>query len=91
MDAVVLNRNVDVPNSDTRSITQELHLSGGERFRWIVGAFYLDIDQNGFGNESWGPWFGYVNQWSRSNSKISSLSGFGQFVYDLSDSWRLVA
>ena len=92
LDVVTLNSpGPGLPNNTTRSFTQEFNLSGGNRLRWIVGAFYLTIDQEGLSNFSWGDAFGGFTDWEREENAVDSLSGYGQIQYDLSKKWRLVA
>lgn len=92
--SVVMNAN----ESDT--FTQEIRLSGeSDRMRWVAGLFYLDFNNSnviGFGFPPDSPISLLVSvgpfesdsfaDWDR-----QSLSLFGQFDYDLSDTLTLVA
>jgi iron complex outermembrane receptor protein len=82
-------------NSNTSWWTQEFNLSGGDRFRWVVGAFYLNIEDEGISElvfrETLAGDAAPLGDNSATQSEVQSWSLFGQMEYDLSDSWRLVA
>ncbi|HKX77881.1 MAG TPA: TonB-dependent receptor [Novosphingobium sp.] len=88
-------------HADTDAWSQEIRLSGSsEGFRWVAGAFYLDIDANVtqgllgprgsllaavFGLQAVG-----VDAINVVNLKTKSLSGFGQIEYEFADKWTVV-
>ena len=101
VDASPTNSLIFHADADSKQLSQELRLAGNsERFRWVIGAYYLDIDvlseqgvggpPTASGNNIFGAFdgFDYVNT---VNLDTQSVSGFGQFEYDLSDQLTFIA
>ena len=71
---------------DSNQFSQELRLAGEtDRMRWVVGAYFLDIDSNGrTGVEATGSLgIALDNLWSL---ETTTYAFFGQGEYDLNDS-----
>ncbi|TAK98323.1 MAG: TonB-dependent receptor [Rhodospirillaceae bacterium] len=85
----------------TDAFSQEVRLSGGSsRFRWVAGAFYLDIAAHStqgllgpkgsllsglFGLSAVG-----VDAVDTLKLDTNSFSGFGQIEYDFADKWTFI-
>lgn len=89
-----------VNNNETDSFSQELRFSGEtDEMRWIVGYFYLQIDNSNQIAISYGADSPITLQLGGTPIEIVSFvewdrqshSLFGQVDYDLSDQWTLIA
>jgi iron complex outermembrane receptor protein len=81
---------------DAKSFSQELRLNGsGDGFNWVTGVYFLYIDnlsKNGLKAPANGLVPGNpIDIASTSRLKTKSYSIFGQFDYDLSSEFRVVA
>jgi iron complex outermembrane recepter protein len=85
--------------AETKQISQELRLSGeGERNRWTLGAYYLDIEIDSTVTATDAPFFPFVfgagpAQSVVVNTQLDSRnwSVFGQGEYDLNEEWTAIA
>ncbi len=80
--------------ADYSQWSQEFRLSGEtEQSRWQVGAYYLDIDSVTANQVEGGPITGSPQGIIRSDLDITSTnwSVFGQFEYDFSDMFTVIA
>jgi iron complex outermembrane receptor protein len=86
-------------NTGAEQTSQELRLDGGgDRMRWVAGAYYLKLDitdNNGAITDPFvgpattpGAEAGLINPYERN---MESWSIFGQVEYDLSDVYTLIA
>lgn len=76
---------------DSNQFSEELRLAGeSERARWVVGAYYLNIDSNGrTGVEATGSLgIGLDNLWELDTT---TYAFFGQFEYDFNDAFTGIA
>ena len=75
--------------------SQELRLSGSaERFRWQVGAYYLDMKWDTFQSVTGSTILGGGSEGHKLSTfgliKSTNWSAFGQTEYDFADKWTLV-
>lgn len=96
VDAGPANQLANYAAVNADSLTQELRINGeGDRYKWVAGMFYMNID-NTSRNGLKAPINGLVpgnpiDIASTARLKTTSLSGFGQVDYDMTDQLRLVA
>ncbi|PCI34065.1 MAG: TonB-dependent receptor [Alphaproteobacteria bacterium] len=96
VDAAPVNQSANYAGVDATSFTQEIRVNGeGDKTRWVVGAFYLNIDNdadNGlkFPVGSVVPGAPY-DLGSDAKLKTNSYSAFGQVEYDVTDQLTLIA
>jgi len=96
VDAAPVNQSANFAAVDATSFTQEIRVNGeGDGFRWVVGAFYLNIDNeshNGLkfpvGSVVPGAPFDLS---SVAKLKTDSYSAFGQIEYDITDKLAFTA
>ncbi len=89
--------------SDLNQFSQEVRISGSsDIMRWVGGLYYLEIDGDFENGGAAGNYFGAafpgfglegtnIGLYSPFSSETESLSLFGQFEFDLSDSFTLIA
>lgn len=90
VDSAPVNQSANYAGVNATSFMQELRLNGeGDKFRWVTGLFYLNIDNqsdNGLkfpvGSVVPGAPF---DLGSDASLKTNSYSAFGQVEYDMSD------
>ena len=78
--------------AETDTITQELRLASDsdQRFRWLGGFFYFDNDVIAHYDLDTTP-IDFVLLDADYTQETNSWALFGQFEYDFSDSWTLIA
>ena len=91
--------------TDSEQFSQEIRLDGAtDRFRWLVGAYYLDLsiaDTNGIVTDPFieadpaDGGFGIITPFDAGvynpyTSDLQSISAFGQVDFDLSDSLKAI-
>jgi iron complex outermembrane recepter protein len=73
-------------------LSQELHVSGGERLHWIAGLYLLDLSNNGLVAESANAqYLGFVaqDQGPQYTLDTRSLAAFGQLEMPIALRWSL--
>ena len=73
-------------------LSQELHVSGGERLHWIAGVYFLDLANNGLVAESANAqYLGFIaqNQGPQYTLDTRSLAAFGQVELPITSRWSL--
>lgn len=85
---LLFNSNQDF---DSNQFSQELRLAGEtERTRWVLGAYYLNIDSAYDTEVDFTNSFGPIRD-SDSSLETTTYAFFGQGEYDINDNWTLIA
>lgn len=98
VDSAPVNQLANFSGVDATSFTQELRLDGEtDQSRWVLGAFYLNIDtesDNGLKGPpgSFAAVFGgiQIDIGTRAELETDSYSVFGQYEYDFTDKLTLI-
>lgn len=98
VDSAPVNQLANFSGVEATSFTQELRLDGEtDRSRWVLGAFYLNIDtesDNGLKGPpgSFAAVFGgiQIDIGTRAELETDSYSVFGQYEYDFTDKLTLI-
>lgn len=75
-------------------LSQELHVSGGERLHWIAGVYFLDLADNGLVAESANAqYLGFIaqDQGPQYTLDTRSVAAFGQLELPIAPRWSLTA
>ncbi len=79
---------------DSNQFSQEIRLSSEmDKLRWTFGGYYLDIENNAFGNfitPSFGPGVFAFDVESNWETDTESWAVFGQVEYDISDKFTVI-
>ena len=76
-------------DSDQTSAELQLASTGGERFNWLIGAYYLEENKSGalgLGRATH-PAFGVVSFIIPNEDETEAMAIFGEATFDLSDTW----
>ncbi len=78
---------------NNRTVTQEVNLSGifKERLDWLVGAYYLNFDEDYTNFQAQAPGFGLLFPTTLYNVGANNLAyaGFADVTYEFADRWYL--
>ena len=106
VDAAPINQLANYGGVDASTFSQEIRFSGdGDRSRWVVGAYYLNIDNkainglkapadsiiDGAFTGGVGGGLAAIDIGTKGNLQTDSFSVFGQFEYDLNETVTLIA